>query len=101
MVNYNTSKIYGLLDTETGDRVILSSVLKFLSFMLYSLRKKLNNYSKGCNVLKIKVFKATADILIKDNFKSYLIEQCLESTTKQDVDRKVAVIKRTIPNVNK
>ena len=100
MVNYATSKIYGLQDIETGDRVIISSVLKFKSFVLYSLRKKLNNYLKGCNASKMKAFKTTADILLRNNFKLNLIDQCLQSTTKQDVDQKVAEIKRTLTNVN-
>ena len=100
MVNYNTSKIYELLDMETGDRVIVSSVLKFKSFVLYSLRKKLKNYLGGCNITKMKSFKITADILLRNNFKLNLIEQCLESTTKEDVEQKVAEIKRTLPNVN-
>ena len=100
IVNYTTSKIYELLDIETGDIVILSSVLKFKSFVLYSLRKILNNYLKSCYVFKMKAFKTTADILLKNNYKLNLIEQRLESTTKQDVEQKVADIKRPLPNIN-
>lgn len=100
MINYNTTKIYELLDIQTGDRVILSSVLRFKSFVLYALRKKLNNYLKGMNTTKMKHFKSTADILLKNNYKLNLIEQCLECKTKYDVQQKIAEVKRTFANVN-
>ena len=95
MVNYTTSKILELLDIETGDRVIVSSVLNFKSFVLYALRKKLNNYLKGCNASKMKAFKATADILLKNNYKLNLIDQCPQCKTKQE--QKITEIKKYYP----
>ena len=55
---------------------------------------------KGCKASKMKQFKTTSDILIKRNDKLNLIEQCYQSTTKHDVDQKVAENKRALQKVN-
>ena len=48
----------------------------------------------------MKAFKATGDILLKNNNKLNLIDQCPQCKIKQDIEQIITEIKKTLPNVN-
>ena len=94
MIDYSKTKIYELIDTNTNERFILSSVLKFEAHIINSLKRRLARYINGkLNSSRIKQFKPIADILLSNNYKLNLLEQCKDASTKNDIDERISSLK--------
>ena len=101
MIDYSKTKIYELIDTNTNERFILSSVLKFKAHILNSLKRRLGRYTNGkLNSNRIKQFKPIADILLSNNYKLNLLQQWKDASTKNDIDEKIASLKQKLENIN-
>ena len=83
------------------ERIILSSVLKFEAHIIKIFKRRLARYINGkLNSSRIKRFKPISNILMSNNYKLNLLEQCKDSTTKKDIDERIATLKMKLENIN-